>query len=115
MATPTTPALDADRASDVFDFMADYDERWLGYGYLNERDNEHMSVARRGYADRVAVEDAIAAGFSYDDLFAWANSKIGRWYGEMNHQGIVVGIPDYLPSTISEIDSDGDFVWAGSK
>lgn len=71
------------------------DERWLGYGYLGERRN------RRNYAhseltgymadhelerivrmDADVVEEANLEGLSYDELFAWANSKDGRWFSD---------------------------------
>lgn len=75
------------------DRMAE-DDRWLGYGYLGERRNRRMTAIEatgRRQADlieevtrmdRDVVEEANVEGLTYDELFAWANSKDGRWFAD---------------------------------
>lgn len=66
------------------------DDRWLGFGYLGERQFALHSTDPEAPAqpERVATIDAwlIARanrlGLDYDDLFAWANSKDGRWFAD---------------------------------
>ena len=60
---------------------------WLGFGYLGERKNFFanygMSVVPQiAAADAFVLKHANARGWTADDLFAWANSKNGRWTGE---------------------------------
>ena len=75
MHTTTAPT-----ASSVFNAMSAHPD-YLGWGYLNERRS-----AGRWNTDRVRVADEAAlermAGWTDDERFAWANSKLGRWYGE---------------------------------
>lgn len=95
----TLTTADLDRMSE--------DDRWLGFGYLGERRNqrfaaieatgraqlEAMTLVSRMDAD--VVEEANLEGLSYDELFAWANSKDGRWFADC------YGTPaaaNYLPS-----------------
>lgn len=52
------------------------DERHMGYGYAGRR---YLSRARREEMDRAVVRQANALGWTYEDLFEWANSKHGRW------------------------------------
>ena len=64
------------------------DDRYLGFGYLGERrtffGNYGMSVAPQiEAADAFILECANREGWTVDDLFAWANSKDGRWAGEI--------------------------------
>lgn len=74
---------------DVFVKMLD-DDRWLGYGYLGARRNaldnsDPNAIADPALvveADDLALEAANKQGMSYDALFEWANSKVGRWYGD---------------------------------
>ena len=47
------------------------DEEWLGYGYLD--------VAA---ADAMVLDYANANDWTERDLFAWANSKDGRWFAD---------------------------------
>ena len=66
------------------------DDRWLGFGYLGERRNALTSTDPGAPADpeRVArmdadvLEEANIEGLTYDQLFAWANSKDGRWFAD---------------------------------
>lgn len=74
---------------DVFEEMS-RDDRWLGHGYLGARRNaldtsdseSHLDPAIVAEADRIAVERANTRDMSYDAFFEWANSKVGRWYGD---------------------------------
>ncbi len=74
---------------DTFDHMT-RDDRWLGFGYLGERRNELESTDEEALArpDLVAAVDALVLayateqGWTADDLFTWANSKLGRWFAD---------------------------------
>lgn len=56
------------------------DERWLGFGYLGER--QHATDEQRQHADALLCEIANDHGWGYETLFAFVNSKRGRWYGD---------------------------------
>lgn len=59
------------------------DDRWEGFGYLGERHRAPADVAARfAAADALILGAADAHGWTYDDLFTWANSKNGRWFGD---------------------------------
>ena len=67
------------------------DDRWLGYGYLGER-RSHLDDSDPGApaltvevadADDAILEVTRDMGWTYDDLFTWANSKDGRWFADM--------------------------------
>lgn len=66
------------------------DDRWLGFGYLGERrsaldDSDPECPARPqavADADAWILARANRDGWTYDELFEWANSKYGRWFGE---------------------------------
>lgn len=66
-----------------FDEM-EHDERWLGFGYLGARRAE---LARRSEfvaeVDRRILAHAEREGWTDEQLFAWANSKLGRWLGDV--------------------------------
>lgn len=64
---------------------------WEGFGYLGERRNEldpegrHSAEYAAGLvakADAMALSQANQYGLTLEQLFAWANSKRGRWYGD---------------------------------
>jgi hypothetical protein len=62
------------------DIEAGYeDERWLGWGYLGERDRTDGPTDR---ADAIVLRFAAERGWDAEDLFHWANSKDGRWFGD---------------------------------
>ena len=71
------------------DLMKNEDE-WLGYGYLGERDNVHYGVqsgerkatdaARMDAVDQMVIAHANANGFTYEELFTWANHANGRHF-----------------------------------
>lgn len=81
----------------IFDTMTDDDERWRGLGYLGERrialsseDSDAPPLPERVAAtDERILQIAAERGWSYDQLFAWANSKNGRWLAD-----IVLGDPN---------------------
>jgi hypothetical protein len=67
------------------------DDRWLGFGYLGERRNELDPEGRHtaeraaelvAKADAMALTQANLYGLTYEEVFTWANSKRGRWYGD---------------------------------
>lgn len=60
---------------------ASNDERWLGFGYLGERARQDDLVLCEAVDQRI-IDAANDAGWEYEDLFAWANSKLGRWLGD---------------------------------
>lgn len=67
------------------------DDRWLGFGYLGERRNLLTSTDPEAPAnptlveatDQRVIDAANGWGWTYDELFAWANSKNGRWFADM--------------------------------
>lgn len=80
------------RTAQIFEAFAQRDEH-LGYGYIGERRMALESVEdgeaseRLGMQVRVADEAVLAfaddAGWSDEELFAWANSKDGRFYADV--------------------------------
>lgn len=69
------------------------DPRWLGHGYLGERGLYAAGAEERGetqvHADLkiAAAESRLlqhvnAEGWTYEDLFAWANSRAGRHFAD---------------------------------
>ena len=77
---------------DLFDTWQN-DDRWLGFGYIGARRNyllgddtdpeiptpDPQLVAD---ADTAILARARELGWTADDLFEWANSKLGRWFGD---------------------------------
>jgi hypothetical protein len=80
----------------VFDKMA-ADDRWSGFGYLGERRNVLASIraGERPAGELEALADidervlahAERMGLDYEGLFAWANSKHGRWLADVTLGG----------------------------
>ena len=76
------------------DIEAGYENaEWLGFGYLGERRNRLTTtdpemgtkatrVAMVKAADRALLKIVNEKGWTADELFAWLNSKNGRWYGD---------------------------------
>lgn len=75
------------------------DDRYLGGGYIGERNRAiaHADAVDHGYSEEdgvfhsrpriLEVDAAIIRfandhGWTYEDLFAWANSKHGRWLAD---------------------------------
>jgi hypothetical protein len=75
-------------ATQTFDRMTG-DNRWLGFGYLGERDHMLNSTDPDSPAqpELVATTDQrileVTADWTADELFHWANSKDGRWFADM--------------------------------
>lgn len=72
------------------DLLDGYDMDWDGYGYLLQRQKALVGedpdcparpdlVAR---ADARIIDEANRRGWSKADLFNWANSRTGRFYGD---------------------------------
>jgi hypothetical protein len=61
------------------------EEDWAGHGYLFERsyhDPEEVAAA-----DYMVLTFANEVGITYEELFEWANSKAGRWFGDCVFSG----------------------------
>lgn len=67
-------------------------DEWLGYGYLGARRmalEEYESAEGVDWSAVVAVSDELILhranelGWTADQLFAWANSKLGRWAADV--------------------------------
>lgn len=69
------------RTSADFDKMQSNDE-WEGFGYLGERRNQKAEGRSTEAADAKALAEADRLGLTDAELFEWANSKKGRWYGD---------------------------------
>jgi hypothetical protein len=66
---------------------ADFDKmttkkEWLGSGYLGERATQREQGRDTSEADEKAIAEANRLGLTDAELFDWANSKNGRWYGD---------------------------------
>src|SRR5262252_10888489 len=81
------------------DIEAGFDnENWLGWGYLGER-SRATTRWEVGNADQIVLRFAHALGWTADDLFAWANSKDGRYLGDWAFGGFdLANEPAWLPS-----------------
>ena len=89
---------------------------WLGFGYLGTRrdaaDNTDPEVPATdpiviAEADMKALDDANAHGLTADQLFDWANSKYGRWYGDCMFHNDGRHAEQYLPSRfIAEVPAE---------
>lgn len=64
-----------------FDKMYRNDD-WEGFGYLGERRNQQAEGKDTSAADEKALAEANRLGLTAEELFDWANSKRGRWYGD---------------------------------
>ena len=61
------------------------DDRYLGFGYLAGR--SYAEAADRTRVDAEVIAYANTTGWTYEDLFAWANSKNGRWAADSLFSG----------------------------
>lgn len=66
---------------------ADFDKmtaspEWQGFGYLGERATQKEQSRDTTEADEKAIAEANRLGLTEAELFEWANSKNGRWYGD---------------------------------
>jgi hypothetical protein len=65
--------------------------QWSGFGYLGARrnalqDGDHEAPPQPALvaaADAYLIRRANRLGWTAADLFRWANSKLGRWYGDV--------------------------------
>lgn len=106
--TTTQQLADFDRISaahvkpTVFDQFAERDE-FLGFGYigarrnaLDESDPEAPALPESvTMADSAILARAAELGWTVGDLFTWANSKKGRWLGD-----VVFGSDDSIPAAV---------------
>lgn len=68
---------------------------WLGFGYLGGRraaldGSDPESPARPelvAKVDQIVADHATASGWTVEELFAWANSKHGRWFADVMLNG----------------------------
>ncbi len=80
------------------------DERWLGFGYLGEREAALDSTDPESpalpdmvaEADAEALSHAAANGWDYERLFDWANSKDGRLFADCMFGGSPAHAARYL-------------------
>jgi hypothetical protein len=60
---------------------AGYEQKAYGNaGYLSGR--KFFTRSQRSIADRMVLAIANAEGWTEADLFAWTNSKLGRWFAD---------------------------------
>ena len=52
---------------------------WGGFGYIGERERNGEDTTA---ADAMLLEAANHQGMTEEQLFDWANTKAGRWYGD---------------------------------
>jgi hypothetical protein len=80
-------------------------DEWEGFGYLggrrnalsNEDPESPAQPERVAEADAKALAEANRLGMTAEDLFEWANSKAGRWYGDCMFGGAGRHAERYLP------------------
>lgn len=64
------------------DIEAGYaNDEWLGFGYLGERSHRTRSEQDRG--DAFLLRYAAERRWTRDELFTFANSRDGRWFGDL--------------------------------
>lgn len=61
------------------------DERHLGFGYRSGRSS--ATESRVSDADAIVLRIANEKGWTYEQLFAWANSRPGRWTADVLYDG----------------------------
>ncbi len=64
--------------ANTFDRMTT-DDRWLGFGYIGGR--QYAEPAEVEMADTFILD--MTADWTDEELFAWANSKDGRWFADV--------------------------------
>lgn len=89
-------------STEIFDTMYTNPE-WEGFGYLGERRREANSPEEIAEADQRAIAVAESLGMTEAQLFAWANSKIGRWYGDAMFGCAGRHAERYLPGSVVTI------------
>lgn len=71
-------------------------EDWAGHGYLFERSYQD-DAEKVAAADAWALAAANEAGMTFEQMFEWANSKPGRWFGDCVFGGNGHHAEKYLP------------------
>lgn len=66
----------------ILDQFASRDE-WLGFGYLGERARTDVGSDVVAAVDEFVCSEADRLGMTQAELFAWANSKDGRYFGDV--------------------------------
>lgn len=85
------------RTAEIFEQFAQHEE-YLGYGYIGER--RYLTDRQREVSDRNAL--AAAENMTDEELFEWANNKVGRWYADcatFRSSGICSHSEKFLPGT----------------
>lgn len=77
MSTTTTEQL----TTDHLDAMTT-DDRWGGWGYLGERERGSLTAEHVARADAGLLEAAAGLKLDAEQLFHFANSKMGRFYAD---------------------------------
>lgn len=65
------------------------DDRHLGFGYASSL---HLPHALRARLDASVVAVANELGLDYEQLFAWSNSKYGRWLTGHGPASVSLGV-----------------------
>ena len=73
-------------------------DEWEGFGYLGERRNQVAEGRSVEEADARVLADANVHGLTAEELFTWANSKNGRWFGDCMFGANGQHADRYLPS-----------------
>lgn len=62
-------------------------DEWLGFGYIGERERALQNVEPEApsvaVADEMVLFHANRLGWTVDQFFAWANSRSGRYAGDV--------------------------------
>lgn len=66
----------------VFDQFENRDE-YLGFGYLGARRMTEPGTEELATVDAAVLDRAADLGLTEDQLFDWANSRMGRWFGDI--------------------------------
>lgn len=77
------------------------EDGYFGFGYIGGR--QHLLPESRAAMDAVVLDRAAQLGLTYEELFAWANSKTGRWYADCSDSPKMAA--QYLPSKASTAPS----------
>ena len=75
-------------------------DEWEGFGYLGGRRiaTAEGKLAEVTEADARVLADANVNGLTAEELFAWANSKKGRWFADCMFGANGQHADRYLPS-----------------
>lgn len=102
----------------IDDIEAGYEhDDWQGHGYLGAR--QHTATTRKGRARVDAADEALLAranaqGWTADELFAFVNSKAGRWYGE-DATGTSGFLDEHTVAEMAACVTRDDYNWSTRK